>query len=136
MSCAAALANLAIIEREKLVENAARMGERLHSTIEKQVGGLPIVAEVRSRGLMLAVELIDPQRPPQPLDKNLVSSLNMRAWKRGGIVVASGAVLRVAPPLSIKAAEADELAQIVGESLQELQDELTRSATKLSAASA
>jgi putrescine---pyruvate transaminase len=136
VSCAAALANLAIIERENLVENGARMGERLHAALEKRIGGLPIVGEVRSRGLMLAVELVDPQRRTGPLDKNLVSSLNMRAWQRGAIVVASGTVVRVAPSLSIKAAEIDELAQIIGDSLIELQDDLTRSPAKLSAASA
>ena len=136
VSCAAALANLAIIERENLVDNAVHMGERLHATIEKHVHDLPIVGEVRSRGLMLAVELVDPQRRDQPLDRKLVSSLNMRAWKRGAVVVASGTVLRVAPPLSINAAEADELAQIIGDSLRELQDDVSRSPSKLAAASA
>jgi len=85
---------------------------------------------------MLAVELVHPQRRDQPLDRKLVSSLNMRAWKRGAVVVASGTVLRVAPPLSINAAEADELAQIIGDSLRELQDEVSRSPSKLTAASA
>ena len=126
-SCAAALANLAIIERENLVENAVRMGERLHARLEKLVRDLPIVGEVRSRGLMVAVELVDPQRRDQPLEKKLVTSLNVRAWKRGAVVSAGGSVLRAAPPLSIKAAEVDELAQIMGDSLHELQDELSRS---------
>jgi putrescine aminotransferase len=135
VSCAAALANLAIIEREKLVENAALMGERLHTVLEKLVGDLPIVGEVRSRGLMVAVELVDPRRRDQPLEKKLVSSLNVRAWKRGAVVAAGGSVLRLAPPLSIDSAEVDELAQILGDSVHELQDELSRSAKTLAAAS-
>jgi diaminobutyrate-2-oxoglutarate transaminase len=118
------------------VENAALMGERLHATLEKLIGDLPIVGEVRSRGLMVAVELIDPRGRDQPLDKKLVSSLNVRAFKRGAVVAAGGSVLRVAPPLSIDAAEVDELAQILGDSIRELQDELSRSATTLAAASA
>ena len=135
-SCAAALANLAIIERENLVENSARMGERLHEAIEKLVGDLPIVGEVRSRGLMLAIELVDPERRDQPLAKKLVSSLNMRAWQRGAIIVTGTSVLRAAPPLSINAAEVDELAHIIGASLRELQDELSRSPARIATAPA
>ena len=85
------------------------------------------MGEVRSRGLMLAVELVDPERRSEPLESALVSSLNLRAWKRGAVAVAAGSVLRVAPPLCINAAEVDELAQILGDSLRELQDELSPS---------
>jgi adenosylmethionine-8-amino-7-oxononanoate aminotransferase len=136
VSCAAALANLAIIEREHLVENSARMGERLHAALEKRVADLPIVAEVRFRGLMLAVELTDPQNRSAPLDGTLVSKLNHLAWKRGAIAVAGGSVLRVAPPLCINAGEVDELARILGDSLRELQDELSRSPRTQAAVSA
>jgi adenosylmethionine-8-amino-7-oxononanoate aminotransferase len=82
VSCAAGLANIAIIERENLVKNAELMGARLHSTLENLVGDLPIVGEVRSRGLMLAIELVDPQRRDQPLDKRLTASLNIRQGQR------------------------------------------------------
>jgi 4-aminobutyrate aminotransferase-like enzyme len=85
---------------------------------------------------MLAVELVDPGRRNQPLDKQLAASLNMRAWRRGAVVVTSGNVLRAAPPLSIDADEVDELANIIGASLRELQDELSRSPRTLAAASA
>jgi putrescine aminotransferase len=135
VSCAAALANLAIIEREHLVENAARMGERLHAALEKRVCDLPIVGEVRSRGLMIAVELVEPERRREPLDGKLVSSLNQRAWDRGAVAVAAGGVMRIAPPLCINAAEVDELAQILGDALHDVQDELSRSTTKRAAAS-
>ena len=135
VSCAAALANIAIIERENLVRNAELMGERLHATLEKRVGDLPIVGEVRSRGLMLAVELVDPQRRDQPLDSKLVSSLNIRAWNRGAVAPAKGSVFRVAPPLSITAAEVDELADILAGSIKEVQDELSRSPRTVTAAS-
>jgi putrescine---pyruvate transaminase len=126
-SCAAALANLAIIERENLPQNAERMGARLHEAVQKLVGDLPIVGEVRSRGLLLAVELVDPQHRDRPLDKKLAASLSVRAWNKGAVAPVGGNVFRVAPPLSIKPAEVDELAAILGASLRELQDELSRS---------
>jgi putrescine aminotransferase len=125
VACAAALANIAIMEREHLIENAARMGELLQRAIERRVSALPIVGEVRARGLLLAVDLIDPQQRSQPLAKEHVASLNMRAWKRGALPFARGSVLRLAPPLCIDAAQVDELAEIVCASIAELQDELS-----------
>lgn len=126
VACAAGLANLAIIERENLVRNAEIMGARLHDSIQKRIGGLPIVGEVRSRGLMVGVDMVDPERRKQPLAKDLVVSLNTRAWRRGAIPWAKGNIFRLAPPLCITAAEVDELARIVGDSISELQDEVTR----------
>ena len=125
VACAAALANLAIMERENLVVNSERMGSRLQSAIESRIGGLPIVGEVRSRGLLFAVDLVDPQRRDQPLDRDLVGSLNMKAWKRGALPFARGSVLRLAPPLCINAAQVDELAAIVCACIEELQDDVT-----------
>ena len=125
VACAAALANLAIMERENLIENSARMGERLQAALERGIGGLPIVGEVRSRGLLLAVDLVDHERRDHPLAKELVGSLNMRAWKRGALPFARGSVLRLAPPLCIDASQVDELAAIVCACVAELQDEVT-----------
>ncbi|MCC6534074.1 MAG: aspartate aminotransferase family protein [Burkholderiales bacterium] len=122
LACAAALANIAILERENLVENSARMGERLQQAIERRIGGLPIVGEVRSRGLLLAVDLVDPQRKGQALAREHVASLDMRAWQRGVIPFARGSVLRLAPPLCIDAAQVDELAALMCECVEELQD--------------
>lgn len=134
VACAAALANLAIIERENLVKNAETMGARLHTALEARVGGYPIVGEVRSRGLMVAIDFADPERRDQPLDAKLVTSLNTKALDRGYIVVAKDSVLRLAPPLCISAAEVDELSQLVGETVGDLQDEVTRSAHNRAAA--
>ena len=126
VACAAALANIDIIEREGLVQNAEVMGARLHAGLEKLVGGLPIVGEVRSRGMMVCVDMVDPVQRDKPLEPTLVQSLNARAWKRGAIPWAKGRVFRLAPPLSINAAEIDELIGIAAESIKELQDEVSR----------
>ncbi len=126
VACAAALANIGIMEREGLIENSARMGERLQRAIEARVGGLPIVGEVRGRGLLMAVDFVDPQNKDQPLARDLVGSLNMRGWKRGVIPFARGSVLRLAPPLCIDSAQVDELASVICETIEELQDEVSR----------
>ena len=56
VGCAVALANLALIEREGLVENAARLGPTLLDALKARVGDHPYVGVVRGQGLMAGVE--------------------------------------------------------------------------------
>lgn len=53
LACAAAIAVLDVMERERLVENAAKVGERLISELRK----MPKVKDVRGRGLMIGMEV-------------------------------------------------------------------------------
>jgi len=131
VACAAALANIAILEREDLVGNADRMGERLQRALAARLERLPIVGEVRGRGLLVAVDLVDPCERDRPLAAEHVASLNLRAWRRGVIPFARGSVLRLAPPLCIDAAQVDELAGLVCECIEELQQELAGTQVRL-----
>ena len=96
---AVAAAVIDAILREGLVENAARVGERLrHGLLQLAEGGAPI-AEVRGRGLMLGVVLT------QPVAQQLV----LAALRRGLLINATGAsALRLIPPLILSDAQADE----------------------------
>src|SRR5205823_5658776 len=58
--CAVGLANLEIIEREGLVERAARIGAWFQQQLRQQLEGLGPVGQVRGIGMMAAVELVDP----------------------------------------------------------------------------
>ncbi|MBI2160834.1 MAG: aspartate aminotransferase family protein [Candidatus Rokubacteria bacterium] len=126
VACAAALANLRIMEQDHLVENAAAMGARLLDGLEGAVGGRRIVGEVRGRGLMVCAELVEPNGSGRPLDSAQVSTLDRKAWERGAIVYARGNVVRLAPPLCITRDEVDALVDIVAASIGELETELTR----------
>ena len=126
VACAAALANLKIMEQDHLVENAAAMGARLLEGLEGAVGGKRIVGEVRGRGLMVCAEFVEPNGSGRPLDGAQVSTLDRKAWERGAIVYARGAVVRLAPPLCITKDEVDALVDIVAASIGELETELTR----------
>ena len=57
-ACAAALAVLDILEREQLVERCAEVGAELRAHLEDRFGAHPNVAEVRGKGLLLAIELV------------------------------------------------------------------------------
>jgi adenosylmethionine-8-amino-7-oxononanoate aminotransferase len=124
VACAAALANLRIMEQDRLVENAATMGTRLRESLQAAVGRSPIVGEVRGRGLMVCVDFVQPDGSGRPLDGERVAALDRKAWDRGAIVYARGSVLRLAPPLCISAAEVDQLVGLVADSIAELQREL------------
>jgi adenosylmethionine-8-amino-7-oxononanoate aminotransferase len=126
VACAAALANLRIMEQDHLVENAERMGARLLAGLRGAVGRHPIVGEVRGRGLMVCVDFVDPDGSGRPLEGKHVAELDRKAWDRGAIVYARGTVLRLAPPLCITPAEVDELVGIVADSVDSLQRDLAR----------
>ena len=59
VACAAALATLDVIDDERLAERAERVGKRMLTALRAAVLNHSLVAEVRGRGLMLAIEFAD-----------------------------------------------------------------------------
>jgi 4-aminobutyrate aminotransferase len=118
VACAAALATLDVIEEEGLVANAARQGERLLSGLREIAGGHAAVAEVRGRGLMVALEFADPGslRPRTDLAKSLLAA----ALQRRLLLLSCGTysqVVRVIPPLNTTDDEVDLALTIIAEAL-------------------
>ncbi len=124
VACAAALANLRIMEQDNLVANSEKMGTRLLEGLRHAVGTHPIVGEVRGRGLMVCVDFVKPDGSGQSLDAKQVAELDRKAWDRGAIVYARGTVLRLAPPLCITPHEVDELVSVVADSIDSLQRDI------------
>jgi adenosylmethionine-8-amino-7-oxononanoate aminotransferase len=112
--CAVALANLDIIEREGLVEHAARMGERLLNGL-RSLAGLPTVGDVRGLGLMAAVELVEDKDTREPLAA--ATQVRLAALERGLIIRQKGSILMMAPPLMISEAQIAQMVSIVGDSI-------------------
>lgn len=67
VGCAAGIANLQFIEDHKLVENAARMGKYMADSLENLRSAHGSVGEVRSKGLMAAVEFAKDKKTKAPL---------------------------------------------------------------------
>src|SRR6267143_4786949 len=124
VACAAALANIQIMEKDNLIANAEAMGARLYEGLQQAVDKKPIVGEVRGRGLLVCAELVEPDGSGRPLDKEKVARLDRKAWDRGAIVYARGQVVRLAPPLCITREEVDQLVDIVAASIGDLEREL------------
>ena len=124
VACAAALANIQIMEKDNLIANAEAMGARLREGLQHALGKKRIVGEVRGRGLLVCAELVEPDGSGRPLDKEKVARLDRKAWDRGAIVYARGQVVRLAPPLCITREEVDQLVDIVAASIGDLDAEL------------
>ncbi|MYV48017.1 aspartate aminotransferase family protein [Streptomyces sp. SID2888] len=111
VATAVAAANLDIIDKEGLLGRATSMGAFLHGELESQLGELPIVGEIRSVGMMLAVELVQDRdtRTPLPLLAERMPHDVIRR-ETGVIVRDSAHSLVLSPPLVMTEAEAKEAA--------------------------
>src|SRR6195256_694981 len=117
--CAVAAKNIEIMERERLWENAARMGERLHAGLTAAFGGQPNTGDIRSgKGLLAAVEFVEDRATKKNFasDLKFAASLKAEMMKRGvitrtrpsvGAHPAPGDILFFAPPLVVTEADID-----------------------------
>jgi 4-aminobutyrate aminotransferase-like enzyme len=93
--CAAALASIAVLEEEKLVERAAALGPFALERLRAATAGRAGVVEVRGRGLLLGIEC---------REGATAAAACATALRRGVVAVPSGdrgEVISVSPPLSI-----------------------------------
>lgn len=125
VACAAALATLAVIEDEGLVANAEAMGRRLMAGVRAMAERHRLVGDVRGRGLMIGVELVD-----QPtLDATAASAaVRAAAVEAGMVLLPCGPrtqVLRLVPALVVTAAEVDLAIDLLDEALTKVETDLT-----------
>jgi acetylornithine/N-succinyldiaminopimelate aminotransferase len=99
----AGVETLRIMEEDGLLENAASVGAHLKSALERELGGLAGVTDIRGQGLMLGIEL---DRP--------CGVLTGRAVEAGLLIsVTADSVIRLVPPLILTTAEADEIVSLL-----------------------
>jgi acetylornithine aminotransferase len=99
----AGVETLRIMEKDKLMENAATVGAFLMDSLKKQLGSLPGVADIRGQGLMIGVEL----------DRSCGELLG-RAAKAGLLLsVTADRVIRLVPPLILTKEEATQILNIL-----------------------
>lgn len=122
--CAVALRNLDILEREGLVERAARMGERLLAGLQT-LRDLPVVGDVRGLGLMCGVELVEDRTTKAPA-LGLGARVLAEAKKRGLVTRIRvgqagehpiGDTVLLAPPLVVTEDQVDRIVAILRDSI-------------------
>ncbi|HET9051935.1 MAG TPA: adenosylmethionine--8-amino-7-oxononanoate transaminase, partial [Candidatus Dormibacteraeota bacterium] len=120
LACAVARASLRLFEEEATLERGRRLGEHLGRRLAG-LRGLPAVADVRRRGVMVGVELCagglaHPFDPALRVGRRVV----LAARRRGVIVRPLGDVVVLNPPLVMSDAEADRLVDAVADSISEV----------------
>jgi 4-aminobutyrate aminotransferase len=118
LSARAALAVLDYLRDRDLQANARAVGARLRAGLEALAARHPAVGDVRGKGLMLALELVAPGgKTPDAAAAARVQE----AARQGGLLVGKGGlygnVLRIAPPLVLTEAEADEGLEVLAAAL-------------------
>jgi 4-aminobutyrate aminotransferase len=118
ISCAAALATLDLVSRE-YQQNAARVGQHFMSRLRELARDYPCIGEVRGRGLMIGMELIETDAERTPA-KPLCDAVVTRAFHNGLLLLSCGvSTVRFMPPLSTTAAQVDEAIALLRTSLDE-----------------
>jgi len=103
LSMRAGVETLRIIEKDGLMENAAKVGAHLKAALTQRLGKNPGVKEIRGQGLMIGVELTKP-----------CGALTQRCADAGLLIsVTADTVVRLVPPLILTQAEADQIVNIL-----------------------
>ena len=125
LAFAAGAATIRHVVAERLWEHANAMGSRLHDGLLAVTGGVGEVADVRGRGLMVGVELVDRERldardVPEPATARAAEVL--RALLDEGVLAEIGgrgnATIRFLPPLVIEPDDVDRVAEAFGRALR------------------
>jgi 4-aminobutyrate aminotransferase len=109
VSCAAGVATIDVIERERLVENSARMGKRMMTRLIEMMDSHPIIGDVRGKGLFVGVELVKDRKSKAPASKE-ASKVAFRSWQLGVVFITDGTLgnnIEISPALTISKDELD-----------------------------
>ncbi len=99
----AGLETLAAVEEEGLLQNAAERGEQIRRGLEARLAGLSGITEIRGHGLMIGIELREP-----------CGALVGKALEAGLLInVTADRVVRLLPPLVLRAEEADQIVSLL-----------------------
>jgi taurine-pyruvate aminotransferase len=130
VAAAVALANITVIETEGLVARSKTQGLKLLAWLREAVADLPMVGEVRGRGLFVGVEIVVDPDTKRPASNRVMQAIQRHALARGVIVGKTtdvetdrNNVLILAPPLIIADDEMEQLVEVVRDSLVAIERE-------------
>ena len=108
VACAAAVATIQVMRDERLIENAAAMGDVLMSGLRQLQKQHPEIGDVRGRGLMIASEFTDSQGEPWT---DRAKAVAKAAYQQGLLLLTCGSyenVIRWIPPLIVNASQLED----------------------------
>ncbi|SFQ00152.1 4-aminobutyrate aminotransferase [Amycolatopsis arida] len=130
VATAAARATLDYLLEHDLQGNAAKLGDRLVGGLRDIAADHDVVGDVRGKGLMIGVELVRPgTREPGPGEPSpAAAGVVLEETKARGLLVGKGGlhgnVIRLAPPMTLTAEEADEALDVLAAAVGAAQEEV------------
>ena len=126
LSTAAASATLDYVLAHDLQRNAAELGSMIISGLRETAAALPAVGDVRGKGLMFAVDLVDPRTgAPSPA----LAAQALEQARQRGLLIGKGGLyghaLRMAPPMNLSEADAKEGLGILADTLRAVNEGAT-----------
>lgn len=126
---AAGVAVLEYFEKHGVLKNCVEMGEILHQKLRAEILPLPRVGFVTGKGLLAGVEFVEDKKTKKPFgrEKKMVEQFIAHAFKNGLILWpnvgsadgTSGDLIVLAPPLTIRRNELDEMVALLNKSISE-----------------
>jgi alanine-glyoxylate transaminase/(R)-3-amino-2-methylpropionate-pyruvate transaminase len=113
--CAQGKAVLEVIEREKLQDNALKVGSHILAGLEKLKLKHNVIGDVRGRGLMIGVELVKDRQTKEPGKAECARVMELA--REMGLLIGKGGLwgqtIRIKPPLCLTVADADFLLEVL-----------------------
>ena len=123
LSCVAANAVIDVTREEKLLGNATVQGAYIMKRLEELKQQTEIVGDVRGKGLMIGMEIVENKETKKPAPKK-AAEIMKRSWKRGVAVITCGSsTIRIAPPLNITKELVDSALEIIADVVKEVESE-------------
>jgi 4-aminobutyrate aminotransferase-like enzyme len=107
VACAAAVANIEVMQEDRLPEAAAERGAQFMGALNSLKNKRPLIGDVRGKGLMIGIELVKEDKAPAPDAARAVRTQCLENGVLVGVGGAAGNVVRLQPPLTITAAECE-----------------------------
>ena len=120
VSCAAAMANIQVMQDENLPQNAEARGEQIRDRLNTFKEACTMIGDVRGKGLMIGIELVKDRTTKEPASEE-GKAVQKLCRERGVLVGLGGSfanVIRLQPPLVLKSEQAEEALDVVSQILR------------------
>ncbi|WLR43369.1 aspartate aminotransferase family protein [Bacillus carboniphilus] len=126
-ACALAFKNIEILEQESLVQESARKGQKLLEALKKELKDVQYVGDIRGKGLLIGIELVEDKITKKPLPVHFVNEI-IEGCKKDGVLIAKNGltvagynnVIVLSPPLSIEDHDLTLILETVSENVKKL----------------
>jgi adenosylmethionine-8-amino-7-oxononanoate aminotransferase len=127
--CAAGVATIKYLRRHRLVERCAAMGQVLHQRLD-QLRSFPMVGDVRGRGLLAGIELVEDRSSRRPFHSSariadrlaaIALELGLVVWPNAGqLDDGTGDLVMLAPPFVIEEDQIGEMVMLLAQALERI----------------